>query len=296
MQSAIKHHPLADAHIVCVGTPSPSLRIINTKIKVWELEDFPRVKQIFEEVQKNRTYLESLISIKPSLLIEFQGKANRAEVVVYLDTDLFFFSPLTEFNEQHQDSDVIAVQHMYPKAQTKFPHGRFNAGFIFARKSNQALAILQRWESLCISWCKLSINDGRYADQGYLEEILSMPKGKGVKSEVVNVGMHYLRRGPRVTDRRGIPFINEKPLVAFHFHGFGIRGGLIWTGLNRYGFGLRNLKVFKIIYKPLIAELFKTMKKSGEFKNSEKSNKFKLEAGKVLVRIAKKTVIKIPKL
>lgn len=295
MESAIKHHPLAEGHIICVGPPPLSPEMSRNHIQISDLANFPRANHLFEEAQKNRTYLESLISIKPTLLLEFQVKAVRADVIVYIDTDLVFFNSLAEFDVEHQDGDFVAIQHMYPTEPTHFPYGKFNGGFILTRKTEEAVEILRKWESLCVSWCQLTANNGKYADQGYLERLLTMPRGKGVKSDAVNVGMHYLRHGPEITVKHGTPHVKGSPLVAFHFHGLKVQDNLIWTGLNRYGFGIRNLKIYKVIYQPVVERILQIMEEFADFQTLRISGQSKSVTGREFVRRMKRTVIRIPK-
>ncbi len=294
IESAIRHHPTSKGHIVCVGGLPRYFQGLKTKVQVHELRDLPKANEAFIGLQANRNKIEALISIKPQVLINFLEKSDDSEVIVYLDTDIFFFGSLDEFEQEHLNDDFIAFQHMYPQEPVNFPYGKYNAGLIIIRKSPEAFEILREWERLCWEWCHLISDKGRYADQGYLEELLKMPQGKGVKSSTINIGMHYLWRGPRVSLDKSRPCISSKPLVAFHFHGMKIRGKYLWTGINRYGFELSNFRIYRIIYKPALNELFAYLTPQFKFESDAQSVSSRMSNVIQALRRTKRTVVKIP--
>ena len=295
MESALKFHPKSKGHIICVDSLAHKFQAPFTGIYIEELAKFPRATLLFKEALKDKTTLEAIISIKPSIMIDILDEVLDTEVLVYIDTDVFFYSSLVGFEQENSDGDFIAIQHMYPTEPTEFPFGKFNAGLIITRKSRESLEILREWERLCINWCSLVRSEGRYADQGYLEELVRMPRGKGVKSSVLNIGMHYLRNGPRVSMDEGRPYIEDSPLIAFHFHGLKLHGDLLWTGINRYGFAIKNYQIYKAIYKPLVKGISKNKAIFAEFQPKETHTKFKFPSAIELFRRVKKTLVKIPK-
>ncbi len=294
IESAIRNHPASKGHIVCVGELPRQFQGVKSTVEVRELRDLPKADESFLGLLTNRNKFEALISIKPQVLIDFLEESEDSDVIVYLDTDIFFFESLDEFEQQHPNDDFIAFQHMYPKEPPIFPYGKYNAGLIVIRKSPESFAILREWERLCLEWCYLIRDGTRYADQGYLEELLTMPKSKGVKSSTINIGMHYLWKGPRVSVVKDRPCIGGEPLVAFHFHGMKIRGKYLWTGINRYGFEFSNFRKYEIIYKPAINGLFRYLTQQFKFEfDAQPTTSSTSYVAEVLRRI-KRTVVKIP--
>lgn len=294
IQSALRFSPNSNGKIICVDALPERYPVKTAKINIQQLSNFPRVNKIFTESTEIKSKLESLISIKPSLMLELVGSLSYSEVLVYLDTDIYFFSALEPFAQQNVDADFIAAQHLYPVEPSEYPYGKYNAGLIMMRKSENTLQILREWERLCLSWCLLVRSEGRYADQGYLEELLKMRGAKGVKSTVVNIGMHYLLKGPKVTKSKKSVLIADKKLIAFHFHGFKVNGNLIWTGLNRYGFSLRNFKIYRIIYRPFIQDTIKNMLYLNELKRERLCNKFMFPNVILWARFVRRTNVRVP--
>jgi hypothetical protein len=294
IESAIRNHPASKGHIVCVGELPEYFQGLKSNVEVRELRHLPKADKSFLGLLNNRNNFEALISIKPRVLINFLEESEDSDVIVYLDTDIFFFDSLDDFEQQHLNVDFIAFQHMYPKEPTIFPYGKYNAGLIIIRKSPESFAILREWERLCLEWCQLSKDGARYADQGYLEELLNMPRSKGVKSSTINIGMHYLWKGPRVSLVKDRPCIAGEPLVAFHFHGMKIRGKYLWTGINRYGFELSNFRKYEIIYKPAINGLFRYLTQQFKFESDAHPTSSIASFVVEVLRRTKRTVVKIP--
>jgi len=293
MQSAVENHPLSKGNIVCVGPVPRNFQGPMADIQVYELHDFSYAEDAFTKSLQSKNELESLISIKPKILMNFLETIRDSEILVYLDTDVYFFHSLDEFQQLNPEADFIVFQHMYPTEPPLFPYGKYNAGLIVIRKSPQAFEILREWEKRCDEWCHLRRDQDRYADQGYLEELITMPRGKGVDSSTINVGMHYLIKGPKVTSVHGKPYIADQPLVAFHFHGIKIRGKSLWTGLNRYGFSPHNLVIYRIIYKPMIEKLIQSLSPNFRNQNHDLSVTSRPKSTIEFVRRLKRTVVKI---
>ncbi len=294
IESAIKFHPYSKGYIVCAGEiPEYSLKL-KCDMTVYELRNLAKVNKAFVDLQNSRNKFEALISIKPGIIMNFLEQFEDSDVLVYLDTDVFFFNSLVDFEQQHLNDDFIVFQHMYPQEPPNYPYGKYNAGLIIIRKGPESLSILREWQRLCIQWCYLIVDASRYADQGYLEELLEMPKSKGIKSTTINVGMHYLWKGPKIALIKGRPFIDGKPLVAFHFHGMKIRGKYLWTGINRYGFKFYNLQIYRIIYKAVIRELFNRIPKNANFELDIYPAPLVTGNPVDTIRRMKKTIVRIP--
>lgn len=250
---ALRFHEHATATIVCtakVDSDFCAMVKLELNISILELVDFPESHGIYNFVLKTRTPFESLITIKPSLLQEFiKIHLFNNQILVYIDTDIGFYGSLKETARLLEVADFVVFEHAYSSKPKVYPYGKFNAGLVLVKHSKQSLEILREWSNLCVNWCELKIDRGNYADQGYLEKLVLMPGGVGIYSSQINVGMHLLVKNKNVKLKAGMVLIDSHPVIAFHFHGMKIVGKFLLTGLNRYGFQMRNLIIYSLIHK-----------------------------------------------
>jgi len=99
-------------------------------------------------------------------------------------------------------------------------YGRFNVGWLTFRNDPVARACLQRWREQCLAWCFDRLEDGRFADQKYLDEwperfgAVRVIQHKGANVGPWNVGRYELTQGD------GSLKIGGDSLLFFHAHGF----------------------------------------------------------------------------
>jgi hypothetical protein len=107
--------------------------------------------------------------------------------VLYLDSDLFFFSDPRFLFDLLDGHRVILTPHWRcaerpeddpSHFRTNFLDGIYNAGFVGARRD--ALDILHFWANLCRYACTIRQQDGYYVDQKYLDILHSRFEGVGV--------------------------------------------------------------------------------------------------------------------
>lgn len=77
-------------------------------------------------------------------------------------------------------------------------YGEFNVGLVAFRNNKEGLAALQYWADSCLEWCSDIPEDGKYADQKYLENFSKVANGvviddrKGVNLAPWNLGFSKL--------------------------------------------------------------------------------------------------------
>lgn len=301
MQSALANNPNSDGILVCIDHEGQELLrslSLPTTISIIPFEQLRKSKAEFDRFMQSRSRFESIISIKPTLLKEISDYIIDNQFYIYLDTDIYFFDSIENFLIENQDKSFIVFQHMYLEKQQTYPFGKYNAGLVILKKDSAALGILTKWSKLCREWCYLRTEPGRYADQGYLDQLTLDTFALGAVSTSINLGMHYPLTRNRLTRKHKRILVNQEPLICFHFHGLRIGSEMISTGLNRYGFKLRNLYIFKIIYKPVLNYLISSAKEIEKTKPKEKfffqENTPKFERGKIVAFIGmlKSTLIK----
>ncbi len=189
--------------------------------------------------------------------------------IVYLDSDLFFYSSVKPALEELGDKSILTVEHRFPQNQRgRFASsGRFNVAFQIYNRDKEALACLSRWRNQCLDWCYERLENNRYGDQLYLNEWpklyqnLVISQNLGIDAAPWNIGQYGLtKKGDKI-------YVENDELICYHFHQFEILSESKFSHSAAYS--LPDV-VKRIIYKPYEEELRKQIKilqgVDGEFK------------------------------
>jgi hypothetical protein len=142
-------------------------------------------------------------------------------VITYLDADLFFFAdPAPLFDEIGASSIAIIGHRFPPKQRHKETRGIYNVGWISFRRDENGLSCLDWWRDRCLEWCFDRVEEGRYADQKYLDdwpvrfENVTVLQHLGANLAPWNLANYNLR----YNDSNEV-MVDGQQLIFFHFHG-----------------------------------------------------------------------------
>jgi hypothetical protein len=208
--------------------------------------------------QQNRTLVEFYFTSKACLCQYVFERRPDVAIVTYIDADGYFFgNPEIILREMNGYSVGLTGHRFPPRLRSGAQHGLFNAGFISFRRDVDGLAALAWWQDQCFEWCHDYIDNGRYADQGYLNIMpqrfnrVHIIKHKGINAAPWNISQY------RITLSQDRVLIDDDPLIFYHFHGVK-RLCASWyeSGLSLYGASLgKHIK--RQIYLPYIDELMR---------------------------------------
>jgi hypothetical protein len=186
-------------------------------ISLPELQNFDRE---FAEAKNNRSPIEYYFTATPVLLSYVLNKISPGDLVTYLDADLFFFNSPALLLESLVESSCGLIEHRFSEnLEFLRCHGIYNVGWVSLRNDKVGLACAGWWRRCCLEWCHDRVEDGRFADQKYLDivpqifprvQILDYP---GANLAPWNLGRHC------VSASSGGILADEQPVVFFHFHG-----------------------------------------------------------------------------
>jgi hypothetical protein len=225
------------------------------QIQIKGLHDFPLIQTLFREFLTNRSFAESIISIKPTLIYQILKEIPENDCLLYFDADIFFYSSIESIVPIILSSEVVLSRHLFPSAlSSNKMYGEFNAGFLAFRNSTRSLNLLLHWQSQCAEWCHLVAHDNRYGDQKYLDSFESIVGVNVLNAPGINNGLYYFKekRQIRYSNLDYNLFIEQTKLICFHFHGFKIYHNFILTSFHRYGLIKNFILVFIMIYWPYI--------------------------------------------
>jgi hypothetical protein len=188
------------------------------------------------EAKQNRSTIEYYFTLSPALPLHLLGRVPDIESITYLDSDLLFYSnPQQVFDELGTGSVAIVSHRFPPKLRELSVYGTFNVAWVTFRSDSAGRAVLERWRLQCLEWCRDHVEDGKFADQRYLDEWPGLPGVRIIENPGVDLApwnfMQY-----RIDLTATPPTVDDRPLVFFHFQGFKKVGPGIWDpDLDLYG-------------------------------------------------------------
>lgn len=220
------------------------------------LDEFLVGDPALSAARTNRSQVEFYFTCSPSLPLYLFKKDPQLDQVTYLDADLYFFDrPKLVFDEIGRASIAIIPHRFPPYLRRLESTGTFNVGWLSFRQDEEGLACLNRWRGQCLEWCFDRLEDGRFGDQGYLNEwprmynSLAVVQQKGANLAPWNVGGAYLSL------EDGKVKIDGDPLVFYHFQSLARVARGVYR-LNFRKFQTRPGRLLReYVYRPHVREL-----------------------------------------
>lgn len=225
LHASLKRHvPDLFLWLLCLDEPCyrELARLDLEGVRLLRLGDLERHNPALLQVKATRTPLEYALTCTPLLPLYVFESCPEAELVAYLDADLYFFSSPEPLFAELGAGSIAITPHRYPAA---FKHwerltGVYNDGWVCFRRDANALACLRWWRERCLEWCHNRHENGRFTEQQYLDEWPRLfPGVVSLRHPGANAGPWNLG-GLAVDDAAGRLLVNGEPLLFFHFSGF----------------------------------------------------------------------------
>jgi hypothetical protein len=188
-------------------------------------------------VKASRSRVEYYFTVTPTLPLYLFKHFPEIDFITYLDSDLFFFASPAPLFTEIGDRSIAIIEHRFPhRLVARFEKtGHFNVSWVYFRRDTHGLECLRSWREQCLEWCHDRVEANRYADQKYLDAwperypSTAIISHKGANLAPWNVDRYT------ISLRGGVPYVDDEPLIFFHFHGFRqARGSLYATGFSYY--------------------------------------------------------------
>jgi hypothetical protein len=191
----------------------PSWRIVSLgQLESWD----PRLLR----AKTDRSLVEYYFTLTAFLPTFILTSHPNTDLLTYVEADLFFLSSPEPLYEELGHASIGILKHNWDSSHQHMARfGDHNVSWIMYRHDDIALTCLSEYRDQCLAWCRDYPDDGRLADQGYLDTWHQRYPGvrtlihKGANKASWNLGNHTVTRtetGYRVDD---------SPLIFFHFHG-----------------------------------------------------------------------------
>ena len=246
--SLIAHCPGFKLWVVCLDAECldilSRMRLKNTELI--PLSEVERADEGLRQAKSGRSRIEYYFTCTPSILLHLLTRRPEADLLTYLDADLFFFSDPAPIYEEMGARSIGIFGHRFSEHhRSREQYGIYNVGWLSFRKDGNSLDCLRWWRERCLEWCFDRVEEGRFADQKYLDEWPGRFQGvavldhKGAGLAPWNMENYSLRR------QDGKIFVDGAELVFFHFHGFKvIVDGWLYNP-NMASYGVRASSLFR---------------------------------------------------
>ncbi len=183
-------------------------------------KDFETPALMATKKDKKRFY-EYYWAYKPELILQTMAKTN-AEIVTYIDCDFYFFSDPEILFQDMGDVDVLIQPNNFsqPEAKQFLPVGYYCSCFEAFRNNPNGKKVLRWWLEQCTKWCFSEFEDGKFADQKYLDDWRT--RFSNVR-EITHIGANVAPWNVQkysVTLNNGQPMVNNVPILYYHYHSF----------------------------------------------------------------------------
>lgn len=256
--SLTRHAPGSTLWVLCLDTATE--RVLNQLplpgLHTVPLQELEAAEPELLAAKASRSKVEYYFTCTPTLLWHLLTRVPGTAPITYLDADLYFFSSLDPVIMETGAGSVTILPHRFPPAlQPLERYGTYNVSWLTFMDDRAGRETLAWWRNRCIEWCYDRLEDGKFADQKYLDEFpvrfqdVHVMEHQGAGVAPWNVAGYPISGSP------GGPRAGGAPLVFYHFHAFKrVTSWLFEPGLARYGAQmtpeLRNL-----VYLPYLAEL-----------------------------------------
>ena len=226
-----------------------------SKVRLVSLDEFERGDHELLAAKSTRSDVEYFFTCTPSWPLYVLAHNEHIDVLGYLDADLYFYSSPESVYEELEAGSLLITAHDFPsdlKVQERY--GRFNVGLMLFRHDEYALSALSWWRERCLEWCYDRVEDGRFADQKYLDQwpelfpetrVMRKPAGALAPWNWMNYEISW--------DRDRI-VVNGVKLVTYHFQSVSLHHGRVYTTLLS---SYRRMpgRLRRRIYRPYVREL-----------------------------------------
>ena len=185
------------------------------------LADLEREDTGLRPAAQGRTPLEYYFTCTPSWIAYVLARCRPGALVAYVDADVLFFSDPSPLFDEMGIATAGVIPHGFPEHLTFLECcGLYNVGCVIVRNDHTGRAIVADWRARCIEWCHDYEDDGRYADQKYLDAWPSQFPGVHVmRHPGAGLGpWNWMARaidlGPEV------PLVDGHSLIFYHYHAF----------------------------------------------------------------------------
>jgi hypothetical protein len=211
-------------------------RLDEPALRPVSLEQFESGDEELLKAKPTRSRIEYYFTCSPSWPLYIMNGCPEVDLITYLDADLYFYSGVSPVFDELGSNSILIVAHRFPERLRRLEkHGIYNVGLLAFRNDVYGRQCLQWWRARCLEWCYDRLEDGRYADQKYLDDwpqrfarvVVLQHGGAGLAP------WNWMACDIRTHD--GQTTVDGQPLIFYHFEGVKILSRRLYDpGVGKY--------------------------------------------------------------
>lgn len=219
-----------------------------------------------DEMAKRYNIVELSCALKSYFCDYIIRTETNATEIVYLDSDLYIYSPLKELETLHKEFDILLTPHLIhpmvfdgkqPDEIAYLATGTYNGGFFAIKVSDNSKEFIKWWCERMRYYCFYKLAQGLFVDQKWMNLIpVFFDKVHIIKHAGYNISYWNLHeRNIAGSDGRYTVNGNE-PLVFFHFSSINLKDGILFYK-QQDRFNEESLPLVKKLFLEYRAEVYK---------------------------------------
>lgn len=225
------------------------------------LNDFE--SEALRAVKKERTQAEYCWTCTPHVIHYFL-ETYQLKQLTYIDADLCFYDkPSILLDELEQaNGSVLITEHRYtPAYDYSKTSGIYCVQFMTFNADHRGLAVLEWWQARCLEWCYARYEDGKFGDQKYLDDWPERFEGVHVLKHLGGGVAPWNIQQYALTKRDKHLFVENDPLVFYHFHGYKYYPNGIHSFISGYKLSTTVVQSLYYPYAKALLAAYKQIKK-----------------------------------
>jgi hypothetical protein len=190
-------------------------------IKPIRLNELEEGDKSLAGVKQTRSRAEYYFTCTPCLAKFVLDQNPEISDITYIDSDLCFFNDPELIYSEIGENSIAITPHRFAKRNKECEKwGIYNVAFNYFRRDEDGLKCLNWWRERCLEWCYDRLEDGKFADQKYLDNWPSEFKNvKVLDNPGINLAIWNVEDIDFSFKNKKL-FVNKLPLIFYHFHGF----------------------------------------------------------------------------
>ncbi len=250
-QSLAAHDPDAVLWVLALDEEAAEpLRMLGeANLRVVTLGELEAADPGLRATKASRSRVEYYFTLSPCWPRYLLQARPEIERLIYLDADLYLFANPRPIWDDLARGSILLGAHRFPRFLAHYErHGRYNVGVLGWRRDAAGLACLDHWREQCLAWCHDVVEDGKYADQKYLEQ---WPQRFSGVVECMHPGVNlapwnWLAHRCEVVT--GAVRVDGQPLIGFHFARFRALVDDRWWQSGQLDYGVMPWSLRQAVY------------------------------------------------